>query len=731
MFNLRFLLTKFHMDFLCQHGSVNGIKYALTQLPESRHTAFEASIRQIQSRDERTNKLFERGLAKHALTWIIHAQKTLSVEEIKASFAIGDNEAHLNAKHIPSEVDWTSLCAGFVVLDPKTKVLRLVHASVSDYLLEREVIPRQFDLVMAQKCLTYLLHENCGSESNIGDRPLFEYASTYWVAHLRLAVQASKSTTELYNLAFEFLGSRDKVERAFQALTNTDGLRFAGMTGLHAAACFGLTELAKRLIDAGAVDVNAACSDNTTALHWAVQYNRPEMVELLLQCDAVDPNVQDAKRDTPLHIAVVWSMGNSDDIVRSLVKKKARIDIRGCKSWTSLSWAIMYGPQSTAKILIESLEDIDAEVCEGWSPMRQAMTYYDSERSDTALIDLLLTKGVDLNRPSIIDGWTPLGHAVQFKQETLISKLLRRHPAPADVNLRLSQTGSSPLRLALFHGLPRIARLLIEHGANVNEIFLSGVTPLIEAVKKKNHDTVWELLQSEVDINYADHQGKTALHHAVMAQDRSISWLLVTHNAGLSPRDELGCTVLDWAVERGDLSLAWLLCENGADINAVNDNGISVLHRASGLGNHRAVRFLLSRGAEKDLADGKGLKPLHHAVLKGHLEVVKQLAFGGANLNTPNSNGATGLHLAVMKGNISAMRMLVENGADLEVFDDYDRTPLMLAAELETDDLNVIVQLLCLGANVHQINAEGLTAWSFAEGATRAAARRRLDAAMA
>ena len=709
---------------------MNGIKYALTELPESRHTAFDASIRQIQRRDECTNKLFERGLAKHALTWIIHAQKALSVDEIKASFAIGDNEAHLDAKHIPSEVDWSSLCAGFVVMDPETKVLRLVHASVGDYLLEREVIPRQFDLVMAKKCLVYLLHEDFDSGSNTGNSPLFEYASTHWVAHLSLAVQASKSTTELYNLAFEFLGSRDKVERAFQA--RTKGSRFDGMTGLHAAALFGLTELAKRLIDAGTVDVNAATSrDNTTALYWAVQYDRPEMVELLLQCDAVDPNIQDAKKDTPLHIAVACPTANRDAIVRNLVQKKARLDIRGCNGLTPLSWAIRHGPQTTAKILIETLEDVDAEICESWSPMRQAMAFYDSKRSDTTLIDLLLARGVDLNRPSTIDGWTPLGHAVEFEQQDMILKLLTRHPAPADVNLRLSQTGSSPLRLALFHGLPRIARLLIEHGADVNEIFTDGATPLIEAVRRKNYDTVWILLQSEVNIDYADHSGKTALHHAVEAQDRSISWLLVTHGAGLSHRDECGCSVFDWAVEREDFSMAWLLCENGADINAANDGGMSALHRASHLGHHRAVRVLLFWGAEKDLADGMGLKPLHHAVLKNHLDVVKQLAYGGADLDARDvSNGATGLHLAVMEGNIPAIQTLVDNDADLEVFDDDDRTPLMLAAGLETVDLNVLVHLLGLGANAHKRNTEGLTAWSFAEGTTRAAARSRLEAAM-
>jgi ankyrin repeat protein len=632
------------MDVLCEQGTVGGIKSALKELPGNESGAFAASIRQIARKEK--DKRFERGLAKHVLTWVMHAKEPLAPDLIKESFAVQYSKRRLNKDYVLAEVDWTSVCAGLVVMDIETQVLCLVHESAGKYLLEQDIIPRQADLDMAKTCLKYLLFDKSGEYTK---RPLFKYAAKHWATHFLLGGQDDVQTAEL---ALEFLRNSVKDKQAFQAMAGTDGSAFDGITGLHAATYFNLQGLAKRLIDEG-VDINASCSNKQTALHWAVQYNRPALVELLLQQETIDPNLQDENGDTPLHVAVIWSMENSDSIVDKLVTGKARLDIRGGKGFTPLSWAIRYGPLSITKILINSLVDVNAESCEGWSPLRQAMFYSPSD-----IVDLLLRKGADLNRPSVVDGWTPLRHAVEWKNVQMVQRLLSRK----------------------------------SHPVNVNAKFDNGSNSLLEAVKGQNRYIVWMLLERRAELDHRDGNGKTALHHAIELEDRSIKWLLVTKNASLIPRDKHGLNVLDWAIEHNDLSMAWLLCESGANIDAVNEKGMTVLHRASGRGLLEAVRFLLGRQASMDPEDENGWTPLHYAVMEGHESIVKLLVSMGAKVDIQDKGRQTALHHVVLATvedvpRASMIGLLLQAGASREVLDNQERTPLMLAAHLGRDNI--------------------------------------------
>ncbi|KAH6683643.1 ankyrin repeat-containing domain protein [Plectosphaerella plurivora] len=645
-----FLLTKLHMDYVGEQGSLGGARAALRDLPKNKHTTFEASIQQFTARDE-SARTYMRGLARHVLTWVIHARRPPTTIEVKESFAVWHSDEELNTDYMPDEVDWTSLCAGFVVFDPETQTLRLVHESVGVHVVEKGIVPQRFDLEMATICLKYLMFDKIPTPEREGkEEELFEYAACHWAAHFQSALQCANNTDadKIITLALKFLQSDEVVEASFQAVSRPDSLdrnEFRGLTGLHAATFFGLEGLAQHLIDELHVDINATCWNRQTALHWAVQYERHNMVRLLLRAESIDPNMQDKKGDTPLHLAVVWSVGVSDETVRMLMERKARLDIRGSKNQTALSWAIHYGPRSTARILIHSMENVDdTDTCEGWTPLRQAMVYYESmPHPDTGLINLLLAKGADLNTPSAGDGWTPLRHAIQNRQRSIVRRLLRRKHDPADVNLRDPDTGNSALMWALFHGSPHMADLLIDHGANVDEIFPDGSTPLIKAVQGGHSDTVWKLVRRKADLDQQDKKGRTALHYALMRVDFSLAWLLVTHGARAVVRDNNGVSVVDRAIDVGDMSLVLLFCEHGAQVGSdVGPNGLTMLHRTARLGNTTAVRFLLERGADINARDDAGLTALHHAVVERKLEVVRILSENGADMDIKKNDWVAG-----------------------------------------------------------------------------------------
>jgi ankyrin repeat protein len=55
--------------------------------------------------------------------------------------------------------------------------------------------------------------------------------------------------------------------------------------------------------------------------------------------------------------------------------------------------------------------------------------------------------------------------------------------------------------------------------------------------------------------------------------------------------------------------LARLLLDAGADVNGSEDGGFTALHTAAGNGDEELVRLLLDRGADPDLATSQGKRP--------------------------------------------------------------------------------------------------------------------------
>jgi ankyrin repeat protein len=100
----------------------------------------------------------------------------------------------------------------------------------------------------------------------------------------------------------------------------------------------------------------------------------------------------------------------------------------------------------------------------------------------------------------------------------------------AKVNARCE--GFSPLQYAAYKGDVELCRLLLDHGANVNEMVIEpgwpghGRTPLHWAVMGGHVEVVRLLLSRGAKVNIKDEDGKTALDLAREKRDREIIALL-------------------------------------------------------------------------------------------------------------------------------------------------------------------------------------------------------------
>ncbi|KAK4084332.1 uncharacterized protein Triagg1_812 [Trichoderma aggressivum f. europaeum] len=734
-----FLSAKLHMDHLSKQGTTFfDIMQALEHLPDSALGAFKALTKQIAQRVKTNKGNGELLLTKHILLWVSHAKVDMNIKQIQDSFAIKKSEGGCYENHRPAKELVMRACTGLVKTEKGT--FGLVHKSIKKHLLQFEIISNDADLEIGKTCLYFLIN-TCKEKEN---SPLLQYAAKCWWAHLNSKDQVFDENTD--SLVMRLLRDGPNLTRAFEAMEEAEGGAFSGMTGWHAAIHFDLLSWAERLPPN--IDVNAQCSDGQTALHWAVRYGRRKFVELLIHKSA-NLNLCDQAGDTPLHKALVGPAADNVAIVKALIKRGARLDIQNGKGVSPLERVIQYGPPSIAKLMIESKEDVNTEIFVDWTLLRYVFEmsgvvgqgspetkYGEWTQLQVAVTDhvhtlteLLLERGVDLNRPSTKDGWTPLVFAASKGNLFLMRQLLNRKPDPARVDLKDREKKTS-LWWATHHGMTDAVQLLVAHGANVGEACGDGSTPLHEAVKKKNsrlvqlfaslganintkvpnastllieavrlqdHDTAWVLLNAGARPNEQDINGKSALFYAIERQDNDLVWLLINGGASVTApslakktggknTDMYRQTPLEQALRRQNHSAAWLLCQYGASPDAVIDEtGRRLLHLAAYRGDLEAVRLLIQRGASTTVQGEGGLTALHYAVLLDREDIVTLLASNiaeASSLDVTDAKGFTALSLATQRKNPTATQILVHRGASCKVADPRGLTPVHHAARL-------------------------------------------------
>ncbi|KAL6829146.1 ankyrin repeat-containing domain protein [Trichoderma sp. SZMC 28015] len=738
-----FLSAKLHMDHLSkQRTTVFDIMQALNHLPDSALGAFKTLAKQIAQKVKANKGNGELLLTKHILLWVSHTKVDMNIEQIQDSFAIQKSKGNCYEDHRPAKGIVMRDCTGLVKTEKET--FGLVHKSVKQHLLQYEIVSNDADLEIGKTCLYFLINTCKKKESS----PLLQYAAKCWWSHLNSKAQVFDENTD--SLVMRFLTDGPNLTRAFEAMEEAGGSAFKGMTGWHAAVHFDLLSWAERL--PYNIDVDARCSDGQTALHWAVRYGRRKFVELLISKSA-SLNLRDQAGDTPLHKALVGPATDNVAIMEALIRADAQLDIPNEKGVSPLKTVIQYGPTSIARLMIESRKDVNAEISEDWALLRyvfsQAQQIFgvvdqgdlQTEHGDWSrlqvavedhvhfLIELLLERGVDLNRPSTKDGWTPLVFAASKGDLLLMRRLLTRKPNPARVDLQGPEK-KTPLWWATHYGMAGAIQLLVDYGANGNETCGDGSTPLHEAVKKKSsklvqlfvslkadvnakvrngstllietiklkdHDTAWVLLNAGARPNEQDANGKSPLFYAIERQDNNLIWLLINKGASVTAPSlakktggkNTGMymqTPLEQALRRKNHSVAWLLCKHGASPDAVIDEtGRTLLHLATYSGDLEAVHLLIQRGASTTVQGEGGLTPLHHAVLLEREDIVTLLTShiaGASSFDVTDVYGNTALSLATQKQNLTITEILVRRGASCKAAGSKGLTPVHHAARL-------------------------------------------------
>jgi ankyrin repeat domain-containing protein 50 len=276
------------------------------------------------------------------------------------------------------------------------------------------------------------------------------------------------------------------------------------------------------------------------------------------------------------------------------------------------------------------------------------------------------------------------------------------------------------LQIAAFLGLVKIARLLLERGADVAAKDGCGQTALLRAARGGREAVVQLLLEKGADIDADDGYGRTALDWSARNGSEAVVRLLLERGANCG-------AALSWAASRGNKGIVQLLLEKGADVNAKDENGETALHLATINRYEEVVRLLLEKGADVNAKDKDGWTALDWASAWGHESVAQLLLGKGADVDADakNSMEETALYEPTIEGYETIVRLLLERGAGANAKVDHGQTALLRAAR--DGDEAVFQLLLEKGADVSAVNKDGQGGLHIAGGKYEAAMRFLLD----
>lgn len=294
-------------------------------------------------------------------------------------------------------------------------------------------------------------------------------------------------------------------------------------TALHFAACDGVPETVKILLDAG-VDPFATAHDSfdkeekQTALEVAAFFGKTDNALSILEhptFENADPILRKQSLNQSLRVgssssSLAFESQDRSELVDALITHGADLDSGDAGS--------------PIQIAVSSIHPNDDEKNESIKKMVSVFRKHGAEIdifSAVAIGDFeslvkLLGEDPKSSNSYSIGGYPALHMAIKMNYPKAVKLLL---DAKCDIEIKNKSKstgweGETPLLCVAFWGHHEIAEMLVNAGANVNATAQKNVSPLHEAVRLGNVDIARLLLENGANKQATDHEGKTPLEWA-------------------------------------------------------------------------------------------------------------------------------------------------------------------------------------------------------------------------
>ncbi|KAH6838535.1 ankyrin repeat-containing domain protein [Chaetomium sp. MPI-CAGE-AT-0009] len=535
-------------------------------------------------------------------------------------------------------------------------VLQFCHGTAAAFFKRTKLdAAREWRLSLARTCLQYISGVGSTLAETSPDYPFYEYASTYWAAHLKdisdLDLQSS-----LQHEVLSFLHDGVSVASSARALLRASNHATPRAMGtLSLVSYLDLTTLVASLLpnneeEASSV-IHSSDSLGRTPLMWAACGGSLSVVRLLLDRGA-DPNQVDRAGEN----AVIIALSQEHlQVSLELLRQGASIEASATKS-----------------------------------PLIRA-----AERGNSGIVRLLLDHGADPG------GFLEHGETALYKSAAKghleVLEILARAAASRGSGLdHLNHEHKTPLFAAAFNGHSEAVRILLAIGAEAKIADISGQTPLQGALLNRHWPVIQVLLASDLDLGAYDAEallaealkshewelidllrhrpdaelslgtlGRLLCQSARDGEESVVVGLLRSHPDAVNASDEeLGVTPLGWAAQGGHIGVIMALLRLGADAEWEDREGKRPVGRALDAGQDEAAAYLVGvAGVEANYRDSNLTTLLGLASQQGMTLTVRQL-LGRSNLDheAVDKFGYNAVSLAAKHGHVDTLRELLDGG---------------------------------------------------------------------
>lgn len=497
----------------------------------------------------------------------------------------------------------TGLCFGLVILDATTNKFRFAHISVQEYIVSYRDKYRSFSQShtrIAKRCLSILVEPESVIDSvqPFTNRPLWpneksdKRSSAMFPNGNYIKVADSDNTIDWISISWAYYVAGSNEFRQTPPLKDLearlqdsiDGISWESLNpSVFLSACqFGNLQLVRKWLN-----------------------HQPRLARLI-SCTGNEESY------TPLHYAV---LANHPNIVTCLLHAGA--EISACSKHAEL----------------------EAGVATSSLTLRTPLHYAVSNRSLQVVLMLLQNHGQvhakDCLEPCLgieEDIAIALHLALLFEHDEIAQALLDHGASP---NARIAEERTL-LEAAIEHNAPRIVRLLLDYGANIQERCQKSEALLVKAVicdKMGDGQCMRLLLDAGADPRAMGPEYMTPLGTAATLNHKALVQMLLDFGVGVNdPVSMDGITSLMAVSFAENAEMIEVLLAAGADPNITNVHGCNALMFAAERGNFKAFKALLPLTTNLDGQAINSHTALSHAAGNGHQAIVEALINAGAEV---------------------------------------------------------------------------------------------------
>lgn len=289
------------LDTLSRLRTAGAVREALNKLPQTLDRTYENLLCRIDDEEDKV-------IARDVLEILVFAVRPLRLPELCDMLQVTPGLRELDeSKCLVDPMEIFSICGSLISYRKETGIVSLAHHSVKTYLLTGLQGTDSFSRLKAAeahknfaiKCLTYLSFDAFSGEPHSTKEtldfaqqnplrrrfPLLDYAAQRWALHLGYLKELDESTWQILK---DFLFSADRGRGNFYAwvqllIPNSKATQIKNTPPLYYAASFGLTEVVRYLLDAGAdIEVHGG-RGGATPLNIASYRGHYDVAKLLLE----------------------------------------------------------------------------------------------------------------------------------------------------------------------------------------------------------------------------------------------------------------------------------------------------------------------------------------------------------------------------------------------------------------------------------------------------------------